>query len=108
LTGEVKVMTPDNTQQIRLEAYYIWEREGRPEGRALEHWVAAEQLLGAEPAEALDGAIRAWLEEPAVPPAPQPTPAAAPTATRRGRKNPAAKPEGRPRRKGAAKDQPAT
>ena len=26
----------------RLRAYEIWESEGRPEGRALEHWLAAQ------------------------------------------------------------------
>jgi Protein of unknown function (DUF2934) len=29
-------------QLIRRRAYRIWEREGRPEGRALGHWVQAE------------------------------------------------------------------
>jgi hypothetical protein len=108
LTGEVK-MTPDNTQQIRLEAYYIWEREGRPEGRALEHWVAAEQMLGVEPAEALDGEVGIWREEPAVPVAPQPAPpATAEPAARRDSKSSVGKPARRPRGKAAAKDQPAT
>ena len=26
---------------IRERAYFIWEREGRPEGRAHDHWLAA-------------------------------------------------------------------
>ena len=26
---------------IREAAYFIWEREGRPSGRALEHWMRA-------------------------------------------------------------------
>ena len=26
---------------IREAAYWLWEREGRPEGRALEHWLRA-------------------------------------------------------------------
>ena len=25
-------------QAIRERAYFIWEREGRPEGRAQDHW----------------------------------------------------------------------
>ena len=25
-------------QAIRVRAYFIWEREGRPEGRARDHW----------------------------------------------------------------------
>ena len=28
--------------EIATVAYSIWEQEGRPEGRALEHWRAAE------------------------------------------------------------------
>jgi hypothetical protein len=31
--------------QIRHRAYAIWEAEGRPHGRALEHWLAAEAKL---------------------------------------------------------------
>jgi hypothetical protein len=27
---------------VRDRAYRIWEEEGRPEGRAMEHWVRAE------------------------------------------------------------------
>ena len=31
-----------NSEQVVKEAaYFIWEREGRPEGRAREHWVRA-------------------------------------------------------------------
>jgi hypothetical protein len=26
-------------QEIRDAAYYLWEQEGRPEGRALDHWL---------------------------------------------------------------------
>lgn len=29
------------TNSIRIRAYFIWEREGRPEGRAVEHWLLA-------------------------------------------------------------------
>lgn len=36
-------------EEIEHRAYEIWEREGRPEGRDIEHWFAAErQLLGAD------------------------------------------------------------
>ena len=31
---------------MRRRAYEIWEKEGRPEGRALEHWLQAKQELG--------------------------------------------------------------
>jgi hypothetical protein len=26
----------------RVAAYFLWESEGRPEGRALDHWLRAE------------------------------------------------------------------
>ena len=44
-------MTPDDTEQsVREAAYFLWEREGRPEGCALEHWTAAERIVaGREP-----------------------------------------------------------
>jgi hypothetical protein len=32
-------------EEIALYAYYLWEKEGRPEGHALEHWVQAELKL---------------------------------------------------------------
>jgi hypothetical protein len=32
----------DTEQSVREAAYFLWEREGRPEGRALEHWTTAE------------------------------------------------------------------
>ena len=36
-------------EEVEHRAYEIWEREGRPEGRDIEHWFAAErQLLGAD------------------------------------------------------------
>ena len=35
-----------NTEQaIRELSYLIWEREGRPHGRGLEHWLQAEAEL---------------------------------------------------------------
>ena len=38
-------MKPDDTEQsVREAAYFLWEREGRPEGRALEHWRAAQRI----------------------------------------------------------------
>jgi hypothetical protein len=32
-------------EEIRQLAHRIWEEEGKPEGRALEHWVRATQTL---------------------------------------------------------------
>jgi len=34
-------MTDINEEIVRIRAYHIWEREGRPEGREAEHWHAA-------------------------------------------------------------------
>lgn len=33
---------------IRLRSYEIWEREGRPDGKAVEHWLVARMELEAE------------------------------------------------------------
>ena len=30
-----------NEQTVRDRAYFIWEHEGRPEGRAYDHWYRA-------------------------------------------------------------------
>ena len=35
-------------QRIRERAYTLWEQEGHPAGRHLDHWVAAEQEIQAE------------------------------------------------------------
>ncbi len=35
----------DDVGKIEQLAYRLWEREGRPEGRALAHWIKAERLL---------------------------------------------------------------
>lgn len=35
------MMTDANEEKIRERAYFIWEREGRPQGREAEHWHAA-------------------------------------------------------------------
>ena len=32
-------------KDIEVFAYWIWEQEGRPEGRALDHWLQAELQL---------------------------------------------------------------
>ena len=44
-------MARDREQAIRERAYEIWQQEGRPEGRAVEHWILAERALAgsAEP-----------------------------------------------------------
>ena len=38
----------DYTQRVRLRAYLIWEREGRPEGLADDHWLEAERDVAQE------------------------------------------------------------
>lgn len=35
-------------QRIRVRAHAIWEREGRPEGRAADHWELASEELAIE------------------------------------------------------------
>ena len=39
-------------EKIRQRAYEIWDREGRQEGRAEEHWEQAERELAASQADA--------------------------------------------------------
>ena len=43
---------PDDSaweKAVREAAYLIWQREGRPEGRAMEHWLeAARETQGEE------------------------------------------------------------
>jgi hypothetical protein len=41
----------DREQRIRDIAFFLWEEEGCPEGRAPEHWAAAEALVDAQDAE---------------------------------------------------------
>ena len=65
-------------EAIRMRAYHIWEREGRPHGRDLEHWVQARIELDAE-------VIR-------IQPAPTAVSAARPQARANGSKAPAQKP----------------
>jgi len=31
--------------QIRRQAYYLWQEEGCPSGHALDHWLAAEEVI---------------------------------------------------------------
>jgi hypothetical protein len=41
-------MAMDNQPRIRERSYQLWEQEGRPEGRHLEHWLQAEREFAAE------------------------------------------------------------
>jgi hypothetical protein len=40
-------------EAIRQRSYTIWEREGRPQGKALEHWLRAKTELERELSNAL-------------------------------------------------------
>jgi len=40
----------DLESRIRERAYRLWEREGRPEGRSLDHWLEAERELATQSA----------------------------------------------------------
>jgi hypothetical protein len=40
-----KLMLQDQDQSIQEKAYLIWEREGRPDGQNLAHWLEAEAEL---------------------------------------------------------------
>ncbi len=50
-------------EEIAVRAYYLWEAAGRPEGRAIEHWLEAEARLrpankpGDEPVLAVNGQL---------------------------------------------------
>ena len=35
----------DPTEEIRHEAYLLWKQEGCPDGRELDHWLAAQELV---------------------------------------------------------------
>jgi hypothetical protein len=41
-------MMPDRHAEIERRAYLTWEREGRPKGMALAHWLRAEVEFDAE------------------------------------------------------------
>ena len=41
-------MAIDILERIRERSYQIWEQEGRPHGRHLDHWLQAEHELVAE------------------------------------------------------------
>lgn len=38
-------MAKDRSKRVRERAYRLWEEAGRPEGRALDHWLEAEGEL---------------------------------------------------------------
>jgi hypothetical protein len=50
-------MEPEIEEKIRARAYAIWEKEGRPDGKHLEHWLRAKRLVAAEGLRAAAGAV---------------------------------------------------
>lgn len=36
-------MSPELRERVEQRAYALWEADGRPEGRALDYWLQAEQ-----------------------------------------------------------------
>lgn len=55
-----------SSEAIRVRAFALWEADGRPDGRTLDYWLAAEQALSNEADAAPLGAADA---EPETPPA---------------------------------------
>lgn len=41
-------MEVNHDDEIRARAYQLWEEEGRPEGRAEQHWFTARESLAVE------------------------------------------------------------
>jgi hypothetical protein len=73
-------------QEIAARAYALWEQEGRPDGRSIEHWHRAERELASSGGAATGGsgaeAARSATDTPM-----RPAPSRKPTlATRRGRR----------------------
>ncbi len=58
-------MSEDAESRIRLRAYAIWEREGRPEGRHIEHWFLAQREIEQETAQTSTAAGISGGESPA-------------------------------------------
>ncbi len=46
---EVKPVSINESCKIAERAYLLWEQAGRPEGKALEHWLQAEDERSTEP-----------------------------------------------------------
>ncbi len=46
-TREHRVVHPhgDLAEEIRHEAYLLWQKDGCPAGRELDHWLAAQELV---------------------------------------------------------------
>ena len=49
----------ERREKIRARAYAIYEQEGKPEGKQLEHWRRAKRLIAAEELRAIAAALDA-------------------------------------------------
>lgn len=47
-----KPLTADLTAKVAERAYQLWESEGQPHGRAIDHWLKAEAELAVFPPQA--------------------------------------------------------
>ena len=45
----LQAMDPEFRRRIEEHAYSLWEADGRPDGRALEYWLRAEQAVSEQP-----------------------------------------------------------
>jgi hypothetical protein len=52
-------MEPEIEEKIRARAYAIWEKEGRPDGKDLQHWLKAKRLVADDAALAMAKAVLA-------------------------------------------------
>jgi hypothetical protein len=57
----------DREQRIREIAYFLWESEGCPDGRAELHWTAAEAIFAVEDAKAQEKVVEQSPRETAQP-----------------------------------------
>jgi uncharacterized membrane protein len=46
--GRLKMDVPVTEEQIHTLAFYLWEKEGSPDGRSQEYWEKAWQQLGSD------------------------------------------------------------
>jgi hypothetical protein len=61
-----KPLTVDRAAKIGERAYQLWESEGRPHGRAVDHWLQAEAELEIDAVpQAASGGLRPSVPKPA-------------------------------------------
>ncbi len=61
MSEKTETTNPDVFERVRSVAHQMWEDEGRPEGRAEQHWLAAEAIIKAQ-IEAAEAEPPAWLQ----------------------------------------------